>query len=717
MTASNSNISEGQPLLNEFQAQRLRVTCEYIDKLLGEVGEILRVAESKAAFPRFISDITPPQSRTVEDYIARLRAQLARVLDGQGIVRERPSIPASRAIHVALGAVDIAVEELKPHYMRGYGDVPEAAATELNGIVGELRGLVSKLDRYLAGGVGQDLKARLLRLEQNSNDLQLLSKIEQVVADRGMVEFRPPIASVLDRAEDKTFEIAVFGRVSSGKSSLLNAILEADVLPVGVTPITAVPTRIAYGEKPSIRVSFAEAPAKFTEVSALAEFATEQRNPGNEKKVTRIVVVLPASRLRDGVAFMDTPGLGSLATSGAAETLAYLPKCDLGVVLVDAGSTLTTEDLQTILRLQEAAIPVNLLLSKADLLAAEDRGKVIHYIRQHVASECNLELPVHPVSVLPSHKDLLDRWFAEHILPLYGRSQELREASLRRKIGSLCESVIAALQLDLRRSKTVVSGTKEQIREIEARLRRATGLIEETSSTWEGELEQMAADTSAVFREVARRLMDEWSKVETPVPSIEELVQDSIVQVVQGKVKKLHGSLETLAAQLRDDLRRSAGELGIADLPTEDEFQSLVRGTPVFDGGALRLSISRPAAAAWFGRQFAEARLANRLQRDLGESLSKSLGTYSDILKEWTRLVTSQLLRRFETYAEGYRVRAARSLGGKDLTGEEIQSIRESLSLLGVQQTGDGASEGQQGSKGAPPMVRHAKEGESQQFS
>src|SRR5713226_4093886 len=148
-------------LLNEFQARRLRVTCQYIDKLLDEIEEILHVTASKAAFPRFSPDVAPAQGRTIEDYVSRLRAQLVRVLDGQGIPREKPSIPASRAIHVALGTIDIAVEELKPHYMRGYGDLLEAAATELNGIVGELRSLVSKLDHYLAEGVGQDLKARL----------------------------------------------------------------------------------------------------------------------------------------------------------------------------------------------------------------------------------------------------------------------------------------------------------------------------------------------------------------------------------------------------------------------------------------------------------------------------------------------------------------------------------------------------------------------------
>lgn len=716
MTEDKLNSPKREALLNDFQARRLRVTCEYIDKLLGEVEEIVHAAASKAAFPRFIPDVAPTQRRTIADYIARLRAQLVRVLDGQGIARENPSIPASRAIHVALGAVDIAVEELKPHYMRGYGDLPEAAATELNGIVGELSGLVSRLDRYLAEGSGQDLKARLLCLEERSHDLCLLSRIEQVVAERGMVEFRSSIASIVERAEDKTFEIALFGRVSSGKSSLLNTILDADVLPVGVTPITAVPTRIAYGEKASMKVSFAEAPSKTMEASDLADFATEERNPGNTKRVTRIVVTLPSARLRDGVIFVDTPGLGSLATSGAAETLAYLPKCDLGVVLLDAGSTLTNEDLQVILLLQEAAIPINVLLSKADLLSLEDREKIIRYVRQHLASECNLELPVRPVSVRASHRELLDGWFSEHILPLYSRSQDLRAASLRRKIGALSESVIASLRLDLERRKSSASGTKEQIRATEARLRRATGLIQQTSSAWEEDLERMAVDASEILRETAALLMDRWSK--TRAPKRERLVQESVVEVVQQKVRKLHESLEALAVELRDVLRASAGEVGIADMPSEDEFQSLVRGAPLFDGGPVGISVSRPVLAGLLGRRSAEGRLAKKLRHRLDESLRQSLGTYSGVLREWTRVVTTHLLRRFETYAEGYRAQAERSVSLKDLTEEELRAVRESLRLLGAEtiRADDGDAQ-REGSREVPPLVPQTKRGESQSLS
>ena len=465
--------------LNSNHERRLSVTCRHIDKLLADMESMLNVSASKLAFPQYAPDLTSAQRRVIEDYISRIRAQLVRVLDGQNMERPPADIPVSRTLHATLTFVDIAVEELKPEYMRGYGEVPTAAAVELNGIAGELQGLVRQLDHYLTRGAGENLQQRLEKLEQTGDEVLLLKKLESIITERGLVEFRSTLSMILDRLEDNSFEIAIFGRVSSGKSSLLNAMLETDVLPVGVTPITAVPTRLAYGEAAAVNVWFANRSPERYEISQLPEFVSEQLNPGNEKHVTRIVVQLPSPRLRDGITFVDTPGLGSLATRGAAETLAYLPRCDLGVVLIDAGSTLTPDDLQTIQILYDAAIPATVLLSKADLLTVEDRSRVIEYVRDHIRKELNLDLTVHAVSVVHESKELLTRWFEEDIAPLYNQRQELKVLSIRRKLGGLRQSVEIALRARLRRKDQVPLQKIAQLRVVEAELRQANGRLEE----------------------------------------------------------------------------------------------------------------------------------------------------------------------------------------------------------------------------------------------
>ena len=298
-------MTNGSSSLNSNHERRLSVTCRHIDKLLAEMESTLNVSASKLAFPQYAPDLSPAQRRVIEDYIGRIRAQLIRVLDGQGMERPPADIPVSRSLHSYLTFVDIATEELKPEYMRGYGEVPPAAAVELNGIAGELQGLVRQLDQYLMRGSRENLQERLERLEQTGDEILVLKKLESVIGEHGLVEFRSTLSMILDRLEDNSFEIAIFGRVSSGKSSLLNAMLGIDVLPVGVTPITAVPTRLLYGETPAVHVWFANRTPEQFDIAHLPEFVAEQLNRGNEKHVTRIVVQLPSPRLREGIAFVD----------------------------------------------------------------------------------------------------------------------------------------------------------------------------------------------------------------------------------------------------------------------------------------------------------------------------------------------------------------------------------------------------------------------------
>jgi GTP-binding protein EngB required for normal cell division len=682
MTEPNTNLLSTAPGLNESQVRRLRVTCQYIDKLLGDIESILNVTASKAAFPRYSSDISPAQRRTIEDYIGRVRAQLIRVLEGQGIPGEKPQIPASRVVHVMLGAVDIAVEELKPKYMRGYGEVSESVATELNGIVGELAGLVSRLDRYLSQGSGEDLKGRLERLGQAGNDLSLLEKIEQIVGERGLVEFRSAIAAILDRAEDKTFEIAVFGRVSAGKSSLLNAILQTDVLPVGVTPITAVPTRVLHASLPSLTVWFSEAPTRTFDIRRVPEFATEQQNPGNLKHVARIVISLPSPRLRGGIAFVDTPGLGSLATTGAVETLAYLPKCDLGVVLIDAGSALNTDDLQTIQALQEAAVPVNVLLSKADLLCSEDRSRLIQYVSEHIASECKLDLPVRPVSSLPAFREMTDQWFECEIVPLYEHSQQLRAESLRRKIGALRESVVSALKARMSRNHHFSADSQERACAIEALLRRATGQIEGMSAVCESEIVRASAEIPETIQEAASRLIRSWSRNDGGPVAPGQMVRDVIAHSVQQRVKKLQDNLSTFAAQLRHDLSQCAVDLGLAHSPSYEEFQAVIRGTPLFDPQPFVIALSRPPFSGLVGPRFAKWQLTKQIKRQLGQPFQEALDIYWSLLKDWSDSIIGQLRQSFETYAESYRAQAERTLSGRAYNSHELSAIQANLLQL-----------------------------------
>jgi len=676
--AREATTTEAGTALNEPQRRHLWTSVQYADKLLSEIEQVLTAASSKSPFPRYRVDVSPAQSKVIQDYIARIRAQMLRILEGQRIAVPGPQFGAIHTIRVALAFVRTAAIEIGPKYMRGYGEVPESEVAELNGLVAELNTLVDKLDAYLAQGLGQDLGARLARLQRAGDKAALLKRLERIISTHGLVESRSKLAMILDRMETQRFEIAIFGRVSSGKSSLLNHILEIDALPVGVNPITAVPTRLVSGPEPRLTVSFADRRVEHLELWALHELATEQRNPNNTKGVTSIVAELPAQRLRDGIVFVDTPGLGSLAAAGAAETRAYLPQCDLGVVLINAGSTLSEEDLATVQSLYEAGVPASVLLSKADLLAPPERESSLAYVAEQIRNNLGIELKVHPVSIVGEYAALLDAWFEHEIAPLYGRHRELADESVRRKTAALREEIEAALRSKLSRAEGSRVSDVNGLREVEKELRRAAGRISEATTACLRASDRVEKLQPAAVREAASRLIERWRQ---GLDGNAGIISDAIVETAASVGKSLSVRLSGLAEELTAALQQAAGHLDAADMPQKQELLLALREMPQLDFSVGPILLKRSPLLTFAGR-LEQARLEARLRRLFGPGLDEAFRAHRRLLEAWLRRAIGEMQARFDSHADTYRAQLERLLGASAISPETAEAIRKDLAAI-----------------------------------
>jgi GTP-binding protein EngB required for normal cell division len=491
------------------------------------------------------------------------------------------------------------------------------------------------------------------------------------------------LSAILDRIESKSFEVALFGRVSSGKSSLLNRIIGADVLPVGVNPITAVPTRIVYGSKPRILLTTAGQNPQALEIERVMEFVTEQQNPANKKRVERLIVEYPSEKLKEGVVLVDTPGLGSLASAGAAETLAYLPRCDLGVVLIDAGSTLTAEDLSTLQALNEAAIQTVVLLSKADLLAADDIVKAKEYIAQQIRSNLHLELAVHAVSVQPAFIYLLNDWFDDELAPLYEWHQQLTKESLRRKIGALRDAVSGILKARVDRAtheKVGASQSPPEAAQAETQLRRVSGRFEEIREQWFRHTLELREYTPAFLHEAAARVVETWRRSDTGLPVTWESLSDLATIVAAERAGAIRVLMEDLARDLSTVIREVSDLLGEDSASAEEELSSVVKEMPRIDLGSGELHLTRPwttAISPWLAARTVE----NHLREAAGEQIKESFSTYGSMLDAWSRRIAGELQLRFNSYADAHRARLSRLSGAT--IGDDVLSLRAALQEIG----------------------------------
>lgn len=647
--------------LNDPQQRHLRVTCQYIDKLLGDIESVLHASASKSPFPRYVVDITPAQARVIEDHIRRLRAQLLRTLAWQHMKPNPPDIPATRAVMTDLSFIDIAIEELKPSYMRGYGAVSEDATGELNGVVYELRSLVEGMERYIRQKFGANLEARLRKLEETGCDVDLLRLIDQIATRQGLVEFRSRIESIASRLEDNNLEIALFGRVSSGKSSLLNAMLGTNVLPVGINPITAVPTKLRYGTALRAAVTYGDGRSEIIPTDELSKLITEQGNPDNLRNVVRAMVEVPSPRLKQGIVLVDTPGLGSLAKRGGAETLAYLPACDLALLLIDAGTTLNDEDIGTLRLLYEAGIPAIVLLSKADLLAERDLHRAVGYIQEQLQGELGLELNVHPVSSLASHSVLLDQFFARELFPRFEQARSLRNGSIARKIGALRDSVMAALETNLDQKKRGARALPIDTQDLEARLRQVTGMIGEQRTTLNYAFLKLGETPEMMLNQVADTSL-RWMRVhsESRVTSLQlsEWIHDAVRQDLERSI----GSVGWVSQRAIDILQSVAQEMGRTDIPTQDELEVLLRDMPRFEMATLPEDIN---TSHWMflGDGVVRAKIRSSLRHNIGELLQRELHLYGRALSQWNQQFAGKMEFLVSSYTDAYRVQLHKITG------------------------------------------------------
>jgi GTP-binding protein EngB required for normal cell division len=665
--------------LNGPQQNRLRITCHYIDKLLNDVEQILHQATSKSPFPRYIIDVSPAQVRVFEDYVRRLRGQLLRALDWQHMKPNPPDIPATRAVLTHLAFIDIAIEELRPSYMRGSGVVPEDAVDELSGVVHELRGLVEGMERYIRQELGTNLETRLKQLEQTGYDVALLRAIEEIVTRRGLVEFRPRIASLASRLEDDNLEVALFGRVSSGKSSLLNALLDTDVLPVGITPITAVPTRLRYGPELRAAVTYGDGRSEIVSVEQLADLVTEQGNPGNLRNVVRALVEVPSRRLKQGIVLVDTPGLGSLAKKGAAETLAYLPACDLALLLIDAGATLNEEDIGTLRLLNEAAIPSLVLLSKSDLLAEGDLHRAVSYIEEQIRHELGVGVHIHTVSSIPASSVLLTHFFERELLPRFEKARSLREASVARKIGALRDSVIAALETSLGQKKREKREPGLPLPDLEGELRLIAGSIGEMRTSLDHAWLEFGESPQTVLNQVTNRAVNAiQTNGGTSITALQlsEWIHDAVQEFLNQRVGQMRSAMQHAV----ETLRSVAQEMGSTEMPSSEEVDTILRDAPRFELAQLPDETSA-TRWKWMGQRVIRSALRNSLQRSVGPVLKDELHLYGHALSQWSYQALKKMEAVINSYADAYRVQIHRVNGLSEGIGDRVE-VEKDLTLL-----------------------------------
>ena len=155
-----------------------------------------------------------------------------------------------------------------------------------------------------------------------------------------------------------SFRLMVAGEFKRGKSTLINALLGADVLPAKVAPCTARITELAWGPAPRAWVwggpGAAAGERREVPVSQLRELLTLKLEEEDGEPVAgaevggaqpeRVRLEWPLPLLRDGVEIVDSPGLSEhRVRTGIA--LGYLPQADALLMVLSCEQALSASEI------------------------------------------------------------------------------------------------------------------------------------------------------------------------------------------------------------------------------------------------------------------------------------------------------------------------------------------------------------------------------------
>jgi small GTP-binding protein len=452
--------------------------------------------------------------------------------------------------------------------------------------------------------------------------------IRGVLADLGALAERAGLPYIardvretrLPKLDDERFTVVVLGEFNHGKSTFINALLGAPVLPTGITPTTAALAHITHGARATATLIGEDGARKTIAGSALADWLTvdglagqsgKGGKPGAPPAFHHVELTQPVALLENQLTIVDTPGVNDINEQRAEITYGYLPRADAAVFLLDATQILTASERQFLEEriLRSTRDRLLFVVAKTDLLSEAELAETLAFARKHLAAIVP-EPAIFPVSAKRAlagdragsgmdafvaalgatvenqrRRLLLDHALADatrvsafvrQSLAIHKKSLELPLPELEQRIGRAHQR----LQTGKKVLETAATTVRAETAALKARVRQDLADFSVKLR------EAVTADIDAVDAPDIRRYLSffvqdtwkAWTETEGELISAElEKLAETVIQVANENVREVLDSVST--------------ELGPADTKVEIKVDTLKYDASIFALGALGTTV------------------------------------------------------------------------------------------------------------------------------
>lgn len=325
------------------------------------------------------------------------------------------------------------------------------------------------------------------------------------------------VIELQERLSGRELIISVMGQFKTGKSSLINALLEEELLPVGIIPLTTVVTEIRSAKNFLGVVSFFDGSEKEIQRSDLLDYISEQENPDNEKMVSVVKLWTPHTPLGPDVTLVDTPGVGSVHLHNTETSNSYIEKSDGVLFLLSVDSPVSEMELDFLLKARKQAAKFYFAVNKIDKVNEENLQEFLSYCKVVLSKAVGFEVTLYSLSAKTGEGvDLLKKKLNDDLQSSY---DELLEASVSIKLDAILAQTKAKLAIYMKAAKIPKDELEIKMSQVKEKQLFLNTLSDDFQVLVKSQTDRLVEDIKVHFEEI---LPDILSFIQTQGSKLEE---------------------------------------------------------------------------------------------------------------------------------------------------------------------------------------------------
>ena len=336
----------------------------------------------------------------------------------------------------------------------------------------------------------EDARQRALRALEPDWDLPdrldtptaLERALDQLVDVLGQSQQLEPFIRRVRNLSDilsKPLSVAILGEFNAGKSTLVNALLGEEVVPMGILPTTAHTGFIEYGARKAARIAYRDDLDDEPEEVPYRE--ARRRMEEETDLIDHLTFSYPHPHLR-AVTFRDTPGFNALDEGHDAIARGSLEDAEAILWVLDANQALSQTEFELLESIRDSSERVIVLLNKIDRVAPEadayadstEVQELVDYVETHIGAQIAGCFPISAADALEARTDgdgsvsesfeTFERLLDERFIQRAGR---LKTLDIRHRLTGLVEELQEQLEAWTARQQQL----EEEAEELSERIR------------------------------------------------------------------------------------------------------------------------------------------------------------------------------------------------------------------------------------------------------